>query len=296
MRPKYPDAGIGLRPDHYSHLLDRPLTKVGWFEAISENYMDSYGRPMFVLEKIRADYPVALHGVSMSVASANGLDPDYLKRLRVLIERIDPFLVSDHLCWNRIDNRSHHDLLPFPFTGEALRIVCENIDRAQSALGRQVLIENVTSYLTFRGSEMSEWDFLRESSERSGCAILLDINNIYVNSINHRFDAKTFIDAIPAERVKQLHLAGYTEEEGFLFDTHSRAVHKPVWDLYAYASLKFQNAPVLIEWDQDIPAFERVEAEAVRASLLRKSAIAEDQHHNQRQPVIIEDGATPISA
>ena len=277
-------VGVGLRPVHYPHLLERPRTTVAWFEAISENYMDSAGRPLAVLEKIRADFPVALHGVSLSIgyrpregdhaavdafARRRGL---YLSRLARLADRIQPFLVSDHLCWTGVPGADVHDLLPTPFTDEALDWIVEQIDRVQTALGRPLVLENVSSYLTWANSTWTEQDFLVELARRSGCRILLDINNVYVSARNHGFDARAFLDAIPASLVAQVHLAGHTDLGTHLFDTHSRPVCDDVWDLFAVTIARMPGVPVLVEWDADIPDFERLEAEAATAASVAAAA------------------------
>lgn len=260
-------VGVGLRPVHFPHLLGRPKTAVRWFEAISENFMDSEGRPIAVLERIRADYPVALHGVSLSIGRAEGLRPDYLKRLKALADRIDPFLVSDHLCWTGLKKANLHDLLPLPYTKEVLRLLAARVCRVQDFLGRRLLLENVSSYLTYPESEMTEWDFLAELSRRTGCGILLDINNVYVNAKNHGFDPREYLDAIPVETVGQIHLAGHTDLGTHLFDTHSKPVCSEVWSLFARQARRLPaGIAVLIEWDEEIPPWERLEAEATKAA------------------------------
>lgn len=260
-------AGVGLRPVHFPRLLERPRTQVRWFEAISENFMDSEGRPIAVLETIRADYPVALHGVSMSIGRAEGLRTDYLSKLKALVERINPFLVSDHLCWTGLKKANLHDLLPLPYTEEALRLLAPRVRRVQDLLKRRFLLENVSSYLTYPESEMTEWEFLAELSRRTGCGILLDINNIYVSAKNHGFDPLDYLNGIPPAAVGQIHLAGHTDMGTHLFDTHSKPVCAEVWDLFAREARRLPaGLPVLIEWDEDIPPWERLEAEAVRAA------------------------------
>lgn len=261
--------GVGLRSTHYPHLMTRPATRVDWFEALSENYMDSEGRPIQVLETVRSDYPVALHGVSLSVGSryseSEPVNRRYLARLKALIERVDPFVVSDHLCWTGLGPTNLHDLYPIPFTRESLAWVVEQADRVQSALGRRICLENVSSYLTYEQSTYSEWDFLVEVSRRSGAGILFDINNVYVSARNHGFEACEYVDAVPADLVGQIHLAGHTDLGTHLFDTHSRPVCDEVWALFERAIGRMNGVPVLIEWDEDIPAFEVLESEAVRA-------------------------------
>lgn len=274
-------VGVGLRSEHYPHLLQRPRTAAAWFEAISENYMDSAGRPLSVLETVRLDHPIALHGVSLSIgckpqapamAAFREQRARYLARLGALIGRIDPFLVSDHLCWTGVPGSNVHDLLPTPFTGEALDWICEQVQSVQDTLGRQIVLENVSSYLTWASSTMSEQHFLIEVARRSGCAILLDVNNVYVSARNHGLDAREYLDSIPASLVAQIHLAGHTDLGTHLFDTHSAPVCDAVWDLFAHVIPRLPGVPVLIEWDAEIPAFERLEAEAVTAARVAAEA------------------------
>ncbi|HYC55599.1 MAG TPA: DUF692 domain-containing protein [Candidatus Binatia bacterium] len=270
-------VGVGLRPVHYPYLLEGPRTTVSWFEAISENYMDSRGRPLHVLERIRGDFPVALHGVSLSIGyrpTAQAAEPfavlrtRYLERLRALADRIDPFIVSDHLCWTGVAASNVHDLLPTPFTQEALQWIVEQVDAVQGALGRRIVLENVSSYLTYASSTMTEWDFLTQVARRCGCGILLDVNNVFVSARNHGFDARTYLDSIPAESVAQIHLAGHTDMGTHLFDTHSRPVCEEVWELFDHVVARLPGVPVLIEWDDDIPDFPVLEAEAQRAATI----------------------------
>ena len=236
-----------------------------WFEAISENFMNSEGRPLTMLEFIRQDYPIGLHGVSMSIGSVDGVDSNYLKSLKTLIKRVEPLLVSDHLCFTRAGNISLHDLLPLPFTRESLKVVASNINQVQDVLGRQLCIENVSSYFTYKSSEIEEWQFLKELVSETDCGLLLDINNIYVNACNHKFSAEEYISAIQPEAVKQMHLAGFSDMGDFLFDTHSKPVYPKVWELFEIAASRFKNANVIIEWDEDIPEFSILEDEMVQA-------------------------------
>ena len=266
--------GVGLRTVHYSYLREKPKTSVEWFEAISENFMDSEGRPIQMLEFIRQDYPVALHGVSLSIGSAEGVDGDYLARLKRLAERIDPFVVSDHVCWARTSEGSLHDLLPLPYNEEALQVITRNLETVQDFLGRRIALENPSTYLSFKNSSMTEWDFIAELTRRSGCGVLLDVNNVFVSSRNQGFDPLEYINAIPPESVFQMHLGGYSDMDSFLFDTHSNPVWDEVWDLYKVAIEKMPDVPVLIEWDEDIPDFPVLEAEADRARELKEKARA----------------------
>ncbi len=257
-------CGVGLRNQHYDWIT-REHPEMDWFEATSENFMDSGGRPIRVLEEVRRHYPVALHGVSLSIGSADPLNEKYLSRLRTLLLRIEPAIISDHLCWTGVDSENLHDLLPLPFTEEALVHVAQRVQKVQEFIGRRILLENVSSYLTYRHSRMPEWEFLTEVAKRSGCGILLDINNIYVNAYNHEFDPYFYINAIPEELVGQFHLAGHTHKGSFLFDTHSCAVIEEVWDLYRHALRRFGPVSTLIEWDEAVPTFHDLSEEAGKA-------------------------------
>ncbi len=258
---------MGLRSQHYPTVTGS-WPKVDWFEAISENYMDTGGRPLHILEKVRQRYPVALHGTALSIGSVDPLNLNYLARLKALIGRIDPFIVSDHLCWAGTEGEQLHDLLPLPFTEEALGHVVSRVGQVQETLGRRILLENVSTYVTFRHSTMPEWEFLSEVSKRSGCGILLDLNNIYVNAVNHRFDPLEYLRAIPGERIGQIHLAGHTDKGDFLFDTHSRPIIDKVWALYEEALRRWGPISTLVEWDDDIPPFEELNAEVERAKVI----------------------------
>ena len=257
-------CGVGLRRDHYDVILNE-WPRVDWFEVISENFMDTGGRPLHILEQVRSRYPVAFHGVSLSIGSVDPLDKTYLNRLKALIKRIDPFIVSDHLCWTSVDGENLHDLLPLPFTEEALRHIVGRVNQVQEHLGRRILLENVSSYITYQHSVMPEWEFLATVAKQSGCGILLDLNNIYVNSFNHKFDAYDYLKGIPGEFVGQFHLAGHTDMGHYLFDTHSAPVIEPVWNLYREALKQWGPVSTLIEWDEDIPEFPRLFEEMNRA-------------------------------
>ncbi len=264
--------GTGLRPKHYRYVSENP-TRMGFFEIISENYMDTEGRPRAMLRQLREKYPICMHGVSMSLGSAHGLRKDYLKRLKALADETEPFLVSDHLCFTQTNAHNSHDLLPLPFTRAMAQVVAQNIDAAQNALKRTIAVENVSSYLTWRESEMTEWDFLREVVSLSGCKILLDINNIYVNASNHGYDAMQFLNAVDAKDVAEIHMAGFTDMGDYLFDTHSKPVHKNVWDLFEAVAVKFAAVPAMIERDDDIPAFPVLEREVLRMAQIRERAL-----------------------
>lgn len=282
--------GAGLRAEHYADVLSAPA-QLDWFEAITENYMDSFGRPLHVLESVRRDYPVALHGVALSIGSTDELDRDYLDRLAALAERIQPALITDHLCWCGVDGAVLHDLLPLPYTEEALDHVSERVRIVQDRLKRRILLENPSTYIAFDHSTIDEWTFLSEVAERSDCGILLDVNNIYVSARNLAFDPYAYVDAIPRRRVGQIHLAGFTDMGSYLFDTHSAPVSDDVWDLFRYTSQKLGPVSTLIEWDADIPPFDRLVAEVDRA---RREAAANSPSATERsnaEPAL--DPATP---
>jgi uncharacterized protein len=245
--------GLGLRTPHYEAVLNEPHA-IDWLEIITENYLVPGGKPLHYLERIRRRFPLVMHGVSLSIGSTDPIDLDYLAQVRTLAKRIEPHWISDHLCWTGIEGRNLHDLLPLPYTEEALASVVERVGQVQDALGRQILLENVSSYLTYRASDMSEWEFLREVAERADCAILLDINNIYVSSVNHGFDPLTYLQAMPRERVRQFHLAGHSDLGGHLIDTHDHPIVEPVWDLYCAAVAQFGAVPTMIERDDNIPS------------------------------------------
>ncbi len=265
-------AGIGLRSQHYQQILDNK-PDVHWFEALSENYFGEGGLPLYHLEKIRENYPITLHGVGMSLGSATSLDAVYLAKLKRLVDRFEPVYVSDHLAWVSVNGKYLHDLLPLPYTEEALAIVAEHVIQVQDFLGRKLLIENPASYLSFNNSEMTEWEFIGELTEKTDCHLLIDVNNIYVSAINHGFSAIEYIDALPSERVREIHLAGYEDHDTYLFDTHGHRVHPPVWDLYRTALERFGPVPTLIEWDTDIPEFSVLMEEAAHSdALLEKIA------------------------
>lgn len=244
--------GLGLRTQHYNDFLNTKQP-VDWLEVISDNYMVNGGKPLAMLDRIRADYPVTMHGVSMSLGSVNGLDQEYLKNLKALEQRIQPMWVSDHLCWGGVHGRKLHDLMPLPFTQEALEVVSRNIRHAQDYLQRPLVIENVSSYVEFKDSEMTEWAFLTEICNQTGCQLLLDINNIYVSAFNHGFSPFEFVDGVPKEHIRQFHLAGHQDNGDHLIDTHDHPVCTGVWELYEYALNRFGAIPTMIERDDNIP-------------------------------------------
>jgi len=266
--------GLGLRPPHYQEALTREIA-VDFLEVISENFMVKGGRPLAVLDAVRERYPIALHGVSMSIGSADGVRPEYLQRLKALADRIEPLWVSDHLCWTGIEGFNSHDLLPLPYSEAAMETVCANVHQAQEALQRPMVIENPSSYVAFAGDEMTEWGFLTELCRRTGCYLLLDVNNIYVSAVNHCFDPLAYIAGVPAERVRQVHLAGHSQGRGRLIDTHDRPVPDPVWALYQVASRRLGPVAAMIERDDDIPPLDDLLAEL---ELARSYAAASEAH------------------
>jgi hypothetical protein len=257
-------AGIGLRAPHLRQVREENPA-VAWFEVHSENYFAAGGPALAALEDIRQSYPVSLHGVGMSLGGADALDRAHLGRLRALADRIEPAAISEHLCWSAIGGRWLNNLLPLPYTREALDRVCDHVSQVQDTLQRPILVENVSSYLRFLPEEMPEWDFIAAVARRTGCGLLLDVNNIHVSACNHGFAAADFLAGIPLGTVHEIHLAGYEETDGLLVDTHSRPVYPAVWELYANALDRFGPVPTLIEWDQDIPAFSVLQDEAATA-------------------------------
>ncbi|WP_242167365.1 MULTISPECIES: DUF692 domain-containing protein [unclassified Pseudomonas] len=250
--PHFSGYGLGLRKEHYCDFLETSVP-VDFVEVISENFMVEGGQPRHILRQIRQRHPVALHGVSMSIGSAEGLDPHYLRRLKSLVDEVEPLFVSDHLSWSRSGGFNSHDLLPVPYTEEALERVCANIHQAQEVLGRTLLIENPSSYVAFDGASMREWEFIAAMARRTGCELLLDVNNVFVSARNHGFDALAFLDGIPAERVRQVHLAGHSQGRDLLIDSHDSPVCVGVWELYAKAIKVLGPVAVMIERDDEIP-------------------------------------------
>jgi len=258
--------GLGLRTEHYPYILEhRPA--VDWFEILSENYMVPGGKPLDHLDKIRNDYPMVMHGVSLSIGSTDPLDSNYLKDLKKLMQRVQPQWISDHLCWTGINDTNSHDLLPLPYNEDTIAHVVDRVVQVQDYLGQRILLENLSSYVTYKSSEMTEWDFFNEITRRADCHILLDINNIFVSAHNHQFDPVDYLNAIDIERVMQFHLAGHSYNGEMIIDTHDHAVCDPVWALYATALKRFGAVSTMIERDDDIPAFPQ---------LRRELAIAED--------------------
>jgi uncharacterized protein len=260
----YQGVGIGLRSIHYQTILaDRP--DVPWFEALTDNYMNEGGYPLHYLEKIRAHYPITFHGVGLSLGGHDPLDIDYIRRLKDLRSRFEPIHFSDHLCWTSHNGRHSNDLLPMPYTQDAVRHIAERIDAVQNILGEKILVENVSSYLNYKMSDRSEAEFFAEVANESDCLILCDINNIYVSAKNHGFDAVDYLNLMPSNRITELHLAGYEDQGEYLLDTHGEAVHEPVWSLYEKALGLFGTIPTLLEWDTNIPEFSVLMQEQRRA-------------------------------
>ncbi len=274
--------GLGLRTAHYEDILCA-ARRVDWFEILSENYLVGGGKPLHYLDRIRADYPLVMHGVSLSIGSTDPLNHDYLRALKQLAARVEPAWISDHLCWTGVAGKNLHDLLPLPYNEEALAHVVARVQQVQDFLGRRILLENVSSYLTYRRSDMSEWDFLRAVAERADCLILLDVNNIYVSSVNHRFDPIAYLDAMPAARVQQIHLAGHRNLGRYIIDTHDEPVIDAVWQLYGEAVRRFGAVSTMIERDDNIPPFAELAAELDRARTLAATALGTPA----RQPVVV---------
>lgn len=256
-------AGIGLRSQHYRDILTTQ-PEIPWFEALTENYLGG-GSPLANLERIRERYPMTLHGLGMSLGSTDPLNEIYLSKLKALADRIEPAWVSDHLAWISTEQQYVHDLLPLPYTEEALQHVSARIQQAQDFLGRRLLIENPSSYLSFKHDEITEWEFLGELARQADCDLLFDVNNAYVCAMNRGIDPLHYLDSLPADRIREIHLAGYEEHDGYLFDTHGYRVREPVWALYRATLEKFGPIPTLIEWDTDIPSFRVLETEAKTA-------------------------------
>ncbi len=262
--------GLGLRKEHYESILaERP--SVDWFEILTENYLVEGGKPLYYLDRIRADYPLVMHGVSLSIGSTDPIDCAYLSQLKALIERVEPVWVSDHLCWTGVDGINLHDLLPLPYTEETLQHVVARVCQVQEFLGRRLLLENVSSYISYAHSELAEWDFLREVAERADCLILLDINNIYVSARNHGFDPLAYLQAIPSLRVLQFHLAGHSDLGDLVIDTHDQPVCDQVWGLFQAAAQRFGPVSTMIERDDRIPPLADLLAELDQARQIAES-------------------------
>ena len=256
----YLGRGLGLRREHY-HQVTTETPPVDWFELISENFMVPGGNPRRVWESVRRDYPVVLHGVSLSIGAEDPLNADYLKRLRDLADEVQPAWVSDHLCWGTAHGIYAHDLLPLANTQATLNHVAARVAHVQGALGRRILLENPSTYMALKGADMSEWEFLAALAKQADCGILLDVNNVFVSAHNHGFDARAYIDAMPAERIGQIHLAGHSIEGPLRIDTHDNFVCDEVWSLYEYALSRWGLRSAMIEWDADVPSLETLQGE-----------------------------------
>jgi len=265
--------GLGLRPDHYEALL-RGQPNVAWLELVTENYLIPGGKPLYFLERMRERYPLVMHGVSLSIGSADELEIDYLKQVKALADRLEVRWVSDHLCWTGVEGINLHDLMPLPYTEAMVSHVVERICAVQDLLGRRILIENVSSYITYACSEMTEWQFLSEIAERADCLLLLDVNNVYVSSVNHEFNALDYLNGVPRQRVQQYHLAGHSDLGDYLIDTHDAPVCEAVWELYAQAVQRFGAGSTMIERDDNIPELEVLIAELDRARDIAARSLA----------------------
>ncbi len=265
--------GLGLRSTHYAAFESAPQKRVDWLEIISENYMVPGGAPLWHLDRIRRDYPMVMHGVSLNIGGTEPLRMNYLRDLLALVRRIEPGWVSDHLCWTGTQGVNMHDLLPLPYTREALLHVCERIQRVQDILGRRLVIENPSTYVAFQADHMPEWEFVSEMLRLADCELLLDVNNVYVSSVNHGFDPRHYIDAIPAARVRQIHLAGHETHDGYLIDTHDHPVCPAVWQLYAYTLQHCGSVPTMIERDDNIPPLPELLNELDQARLVHHQAL-----------------------
>jgi len=257
--------GLGLRTAHYRDFLADVPPAVDWLEILSDNYLVPGGKPLVMLDAIRARFPMAMHGVAMSLGSVAGPDPAYLSRIAALAQRVQPMWVSDHLCWTGVHGQQLHDLLPLPYTDEALAVVVRNVRRVQDVLGRRILVENVSSYVEFKASTMGEAEFLRELCQQADCDLLLDLNNVHVSAVNHGFDAEAYLQQLPADRVRQFHLAGHTDHGDHLIDTHDHPVADPVWALYRVALQRFGPVATMIERDDHIPPLPELLAELATA-------------------------------
>ncbi len=291
--PALPDGlglGVGLRTVHFAHIL-RNWPAVDWFEVISENFMDCGGRPRHVLDQIAERYPIVMHGVSLSIGSTDPLNLEYLQKLKRLASETKARWVSDHVCWTGVASRNTHDLLPIPYNAETLRHLANRIRIVQDVLERPLVLENPSTYVTFRDSTMSEWDFIKYLTDETGCQLLLDVNNVYVSSVNHDFDASQYLDSIPADRVVQFHLAGHTNLGTHCIDTHDGHVVDPVWELFRYAYERGIRASTLLEWDASIPEFDVVHAEVLKARSWLQTAQVPDAV-NEANPRSIEKSTT----
>lgn len=263
--------GLGLRSDHYEEILSNNPS-VDWFEILSENYMVQGGKQLYHLDRVKEKYPLVMHGVSMSIGSSDPLNMEYLHDLKKLSDRVNPAWISDHLCWTTHGGHNTHDLMPLPYNEETLKHVVSRVKQVQDFLGQRILLENASSYVTYKASDMTEWEFLKSIAEEADCLILLDVNNIYVSGFNHDFDPKTYIDHIPPERVYQIHLAGHENNGDYIIDTHDHPVIDEVWKLYEYTIRKMGNVSTMIERDDHIPPLQELLDELKRAREIGESS------------------------
>lgn len=284
--------GVGLRSVHFPYIL-REQPAVDWFEIISENFMDSGGRPRYVLEQIAERYPIVMHGVSMSIGSSDPLNFDYLTRLKRLAEAVKPLWISDHLCWTGVLGLNAHDLLPIPLNEESLKFVTERVRAVQDFLERPLVLENPSSYVTFAGSTMREWEFLTRLAADADCGLLLDVNNVYVSSVNHDFDPVEFVNNVPHQRIVQVHLAGHTDCGTYRIDTHDNHVIDPVWELYRLAHKHTGGVSTLLEWDANIPPFPVVHAEVLKAKQFMSEQLVPPQTNGHAAAPIAPLSAAP---
>ncbi|PCJ31360.1 MAG: hypothetical protein COA90_06310 [Gammaproteobacteria bacterium] len=275
--------GLGLRTDHYQYVIDNK-PQVDWFEIISENYLIPGGKPLAHLDKIREDYPMVMHGVSMSIGSTDPLNKRYLQKLKQLIDRVEPQWISDHLCWTTVDHINSHDLLPLPYNEATIDHIADRIKQVQDSIGRQMLIENLSSYVTYNNSDMTEWEFVNEIAKRADCYILLDINNIFVSANNHHFEPQDYVNGIDSDRVMQFHLAGHSYNGDMIIDTHDHDVCDPVWQLYEYALRRFGAVSTMIERDDNIPPFVELRQELTIAENIAHKVLTAEQLQISAQP------------
>lgn len=270
----YLGFGLGLRPDHYIDIIEHKPA-IDWFEIITENYLVPGGKPLYYLDQVKEHYPIVMHGVSMSLGSTDPLDLNYLRQVKELAKRVNAQWVSDHVCWTGIHGKNMHDLLPLPYNEEVVTHMSNKINQAQDFLGQPLLIENPSSYLTYKDSDLTEWDFIREVAERTGCYLLLDVNNIYVSAFNHGFDAMDYLRGIPVDRVKQIHLAGHTNNGDHIIDTHDHDVIDPVWELYSKTLQIFGKVSTMIERDDHIPPLSELIKELEQAKHIARDIFPE---------------------
>lgn len=287
-RYDYLGFGLGLRPKHYDRILETLPSDINWFEIISEDYMVDGGNQHHYLFKIREHYPIVMHGVSLSIGTCDPIDFQYLNKLKTLAERVEPAWISDHFCWTGVNGNNLHDLMPLPYTEEALDHVVDRIKQVQDFLGRRILLENPSSYVTYTDTSMSEQDFIRETAERADCLLLLDVNNVYVSSFNHNFDPIEYLNAIPIERVQQIHMAGHLNLKTHIIDTHDHPIIQDVWDLYSVAAKRFGKVSAMIERDDNIPPLEELIEEL---NTLKKIAFAAWGEDLNQQNIVGEEAA-----